>query len=266
MNKLVLCASLCIGLFLAACGDDSNSVEPSLDESSSSIVKSSSSTTTKKSSSSSSVKSSSSAKSSSSVRASSSSKKVEQSSSSAVISGWTGNLLTDFRDGQTYRTVTIGSQTWMAENLNYETARSHCYNDSAEYCAKYGRLYSWWDVVDSACPPGWHLPQKTEFETLLAAVGDSSIAGMKLKSTSGWSNDKDGTDDFSFSMLPAGSRDSGGGYHYKGSGARFWGTAMSATWKSNSLAPCMALYLGHDDVQLNLADKGNGFSVRCVKD
>lgn len=252
MNKLVLCASLCIGLSLAACGDDSNSVEPSLDESSSSIAKSSSSTTSKKTSSSSSVKSSSSAKSSSSTKTSS----------------FTGRMgeMTDSRDGQTYKTVTIGRQTWMAENLNYETARSHCYNDSAEYCAKYGRLYSWYDVVDSACPPGWHLPQKTEFETLLAAVGDSSIAGMKLKSTSGWSNDKDGTDDFSFSMLPAGSRDSGGGYHYKGSEARFWGTAMSATWKSNSLAPCMALYLGHDDVQLNLADKGNGFSVRCVKD
>lgn len=252
MNKLVLCASLCIGLSLAACGDDSNSVEPSLDESSSSIAKSSSSTTSKKTSSSSSVKSSSSAKSSSSTKTSS----------------FTGRMgeMTDSRDGQTYKTVTIGRQTWMAENLNFETEYSSCYNDSTKYCEKYGRLYSWYDAVDSACPTGWHLPKTTEFETLFTAVGDSSIAGMKLKSTSGWSNDKDGTDDFSFSMLPAGSRDSGGGYHYKGSEARFWGTAMSATWKSNSLAPCMALYLGHDDVQLNLADKGNGFSVRCVKD
>ncbi len=255
MNKLVLCASLCIGLSLAACGDDSNSVKPSLDESSSSSVILSGYShegSSESKPSSSSVKSSSSAKSSSSTKTSS----------------FTGRMgkMTDSRDGQTYKTVTIGRQTWMAENLNFETEYSSCYNDSTKYCEKYGRLYSWYDAVDSACPTGWHLPKTTEFETLFTAVGDSSIAGVKLKSTSGWSNDKDGTDDFSFSMLPAGSRDSGGGYHYKGSEARFWGTAMSATWKSNSLAPCMALYLGHDDVQLNLADKGNGFSVRCVKD
>ena len=113
------------------------------------------------------------------------------------------NTLTDTRDGQVYRTVTIGDQVWMAGNLNFETDSSYCYNDSAEYCAKYGRLYRWTAAMD-ACPSGWHLPDLAEWKTLLAAVGGDSIAGTKLKSTSGWNSDGNGTDDFGFTVLPAG--------------------------------------------------------------
>ena len=168
------------------------------------------------------------------------------------------NTLTDTRDGQVYRTVTIGDQVWMAENLNYETDSSFCYNDSAEYCAKYGRLYTWTAAMN-ACPDGWHLPTIDEFETLFATVGGDSIAGMKLKSTSGWNSDGNGTDDFGFTVLPAGGW---GSKNFVGEAAVFW----TSEW-----------YEGYDDyaygirlytdtiVRKGYSHKYIGSSVRCVK-
>ena len=168
------------------------------------------------------------------------------------------NTLTDTRDGQVYRTVTIGDQVWMAENLNFETDSSYCYNDSAEYCAKYGRLYEWSAAMD-ACPSGWHLPDTAEWKTLLAAVGGDSIAGMKLKSTSGWNSDGNGTDDFGFTVLPAGGW---GSKNFVGEAAVFW----TSEW-----------YEGYDDyaygirlytdtiVRKGYSNKYIGSSVRCLK-
>ena len=132
-----------------------------------------------------------------------SSSSVTPQSSDSETSVSTGTM-TDSRDGQTYKTVTIGSQTWMAENLNYETSNSYCYNDSASYCIKYGRFYIW-EAATTACPEGWHLPTKAEFKTLFTAVGGELIAGQKLKSTSGWNDYRgesgNGTDAFAFSAL-----------------------------------------------------------------
>ena len=96
----------------------------------------------------------------------------------------TQGTFTDFRDGQTYRTVKIGEQVWMAENLNFKTDSSWCYNDEESNCQKYGRLYSW-NAARSACPVDWHLPSKAEFETLLKAVGGMESRIRKMKKN-GW--------------------------------------------------------------------------------
>ena len=228
--------------------------------------------------SSSSVKSSSSATSSSSEEAESSSSKTAKP---------TEGTLTDSRDGQTYKTVTIGTQTWMAENLNYQTANSYCYNDNASNCTKYGRLYTWAAAMDSAgtwstngkgcgygktcsptypvrgvCPEGWHLPTQTEWNTLFTAVGGSSTAGEVLKSTSGWNSSGNGSDTYSLSALPAGNRGNNGGFDYEGIYALFW----SSTENNSNNAYNMYLYYYYGDADLSNRIKDYGFSVRCVKD
>ena len=230
--------------------DDNDSVE----ESSSSSVKSWSSSSTK---------SSSSEKSSSSTK-SSSSKKVESSSSkvSEPAEVTTGSM-TDSRDGQTYKTVTIGTQTWMAENLNYESPNSYCYNDSAKYCTKYGRLYTW-SAATTACPEGWHLPTKAEFEALFTAVGGKSTEGKMLKSTTGWTAYSGITneDAFAFSALPAGDGFIGNHYRHEGRKAFFW---SSTYWYSMCLS-----YDGDDayleDGEPDGDDEYYWQSVRCLKD
>ena len=266
MNKFTFIASVCAALFFAACGDDSSSVEPSLDESSSSVVLSSSS--------------------SSAVIPSSSSVSSPMSSWSGGGAGAIGSM-TDSRDGQSYKTVSIGSQTWMAQNLNYETANSYCYSNTPSNCTKYGRLYTWAAAMDSAgtwsangkgcgdaktctptypvrgvCPTGWHLPTKAEFETLFTAVGGSSTAGTKLKSTSGWVENGNGTDGYSFSALPAGYWNRYQSYDYVGSFAAFW----SSTEDDSSYAYSMDLQYNSDYAGLSPWYKYHGYSVRCVKD
>lgn len=221
----------------AACGDDSSSATRPSDESSSSVA-------------------------------------LSSSSSSSVISDVTGNLLKDARDGQTYRIVTIGSQTWMAENLNYaytgvpfngkgftSDSSSWCYDNKDFNCAKYGRLYAW-ATATTICPEGWHLPDTTEWNTLITAVGGQSTAGMKLKSTSGWNGSGNGTDDYSFSALPAGLRSYNGSYYYEGNYAYFW----SSTEYDNFSAFNMSLGYSGDDAYLDDNNKYVGYSVRCVKD
>lgn len=187
------------------------------------------------------------------------SSRVDSSSSSSVIPGLTGNL-TDSRDGQTYKTVAIGNQTWMAENLNYETANSYCYNDESTNCTKYGRLYTWAAAI-TACPSGWHLPDSTEWETLFAAIGGQTTAGKILKSTSGWYDDGNGTDDISFSAKAIGRRNEGGDYYDEGYNAHFW----SSTESDGVYAYNLGLYYNDEHAYLDYKSKTHGYSVRCLQ-
>ncbi|MDY6389935.1 MAG: fibrobacter succinogenes major paralogous domain-containing protein [Fibrobacter sp.] len=169
--------------------------------------------------------------------------------------------LTDTRDDKTYKTVTIGDQTWMAENLNYETGNSYCYDNNAGNCTKYGRLYTW-AAAKKACPEGWHLPSDTEFETLFTAVGGRSTLGAKLKSQTGWRYKGNGTDSFGFSALPAGTRFNDVSYLDEGYIAYFW----SSTEIHSGTACHMYLFYATDYAGLDCCYKYYGFSVRCVKD
>ena len=169
-------------------------------------------------------------------------------------------IMKDTRDGQTYKTVKIGRQVWMAENLNYDIKHSYCYNDSTENCKKYGRFYTW-EAALNACPEGWHLPTKGGFETLRFNVGGSDVAGKMLKSTTGWYDDGNGVDKYGFNVLPAGTRYYDGVFYDAGKYANFW----SASEIDENYA--YDLDLGYRDESADLLnyDKDYANSVRCLR-
>ena len=181
------------------------------------------------------------------------------------------------------KTVTIGSQTWMAENLNYETANSFCYEDNVSNCTKYGRLYTWAAAMDSAgvysenskdcgyghycrvnspargiCPEGWHVPTWAEWYTLYSAIGSTPYA-MQAKGFDNW---PDATDAYGFSALPA-------GHCYQGF---CYGVGKSSSFWSASEGSSEGAYewiLGADEADFSIghgSEKICSFSVRCVKD
>lgn len=175
------------------------------------------------------------------------------------------NTLKDSRDGKAYKTVKIGDQVWMAENLDYETTNSIC--GEMEYLTLYGCLYSW-DDAKTVCPGGWHLPSQSEWNTLIEFVGDSATAGKILKATTTWSDKghyKDGTDDYGFTALPGGVRlPQKGKTHqsFVSSGAFFW----SATEVDDDEAVCLVFRYENDEAKLFENYKDSGVSVRCLKD
>ena len=182
----------------------------------------------------------------------------------SFVDGW----MVDPRDKQLYRVVTIGDQTWMAENLNYKTENSWCGGGIGENegdCTKYGRLCTW-AAANDACPEGWHLPDTTEWNKLFTAVGGKSTAGKKLKSQTGWNDyngtSGNGTDDYGFSAFPAGFRNDDGSFCIEGGSlAYIW----SATEYNSSDAYLMSLYYYSEGAYLGYNYKGNAFSVRCLK-
>jgi len=207
--------------------------------------------------------------------------------------------LTDERDGKTYKTVKIYKKWWMAENLDYADSvktpslkgKSWCYANDLENCAKYGRLYTWAaaidsvkfatdaenpqdcgdgkscknilpDVVQGICPDGWHLPDYDEVSKLLPDVGGYNIAGTVLKSQSGWNEGGNGKDVYGFNVLPAGIRLDDGSFDGVGEGTDFW----SATEQDPETAHTLYFYYEYEYAGVGFYEKGDAFSIRCVKD
>jgi uncharacterized protein (TIGR02145 family) len=155
--------------------------------------------------------------------------------------------------------VTLGGKKWMKKNLNVQTAGSYCYENSPDSCAKYGRLYTW-EAAMTACPSGWHLPSSADWDALVNAVG--SPPGSKLKSKSGWNYDGNGTDEYGFSALPGGRRDSDGYFDDAGDGGSWW----TATENNADYAYLQSMNYYYDYVHSDNGIKSYAWSVRCVGD
>ncbi|MDR0517213.1 MAG: fibrobacter succinogenes major paralogous domain-containing protein [Fibromonadaceae bacterium] len=218
------------------------------------------------------------------------------SSSSSGNGGGSGSLT---YQGKTYRTVVIGTQTWMAENLNYDVSGSKCYDNKTENCDKYGRMYDWSMAMalpsscNSAstscsgqvnakhkgiCPSGWHIPSEADWDKLIRYVDgdtgtsnpyDSRTASWYLNATSGW-NYGNGEDTYGFSALPGGfvlGGFSGGNFSSVGDQGYWW---SSLEEEGNGYYYARFRYVtsnGYDVyVMQYYLDKSSLFSVRCVKD
>jgi uncharacterized protein (TIGR02145 family) len=186
---------------------------------------------------------------------------------------------TDPRDKKTYKTTKIGTQTWMAENLNFNASGSKCGGTvpKEEYyslegkntvnCDKYGRLYNW-NTALNACPKGWHLPSDADWKVLMKFVNpscsgnsDCAKAGTLLKATSGWNKNGNGTDDYGFSALPGGAGDSSY-FNYAGNYGFWWGT----TEYNGSSAYLGFMLYDLEDACWDYNDKSYLLSVRCLQD
>jgi len=178
-----------------------------------------------------------------------------------VLKSLLGTIFTDPRDGKTYKTVTIGKQTWMAENLNYEASSSKVYDNNSANVQKYGRLYNW-ETAKMACPLGWHLPSDKEWQELVDFAGGEKIAGKKLKATSGWVENGNGTDEYGFAALPGGYCRTNGMFQFVGS---FGGWLSSTEENSENVFYRNVGYEQTDIFKYTIA-KTTFFSVRCIKD
>ena len=174
-------------------------------------------------------------------------------------------------DGQTYEIVEIGNQCWMAENLNYETTNSWWYDNSSANGDIYGRLYTW-DAALTACPSGWSLPSDNEWKQMEMALGMSQSEaddtgyrgtdeGEKMKSTSGWNNNGNGTNSSGFNALPGGYRSSSGSFRNLGNRDFWWSSSES----SGTFVWGRYLTYDYDQVNRYYYNNTSGFSVRCLK-
>ncbi|MDR2591794.1 MAG: hypothetical protein LBC59_03200 [Chitinispirillales bacterium] len=152
-------------------------------------------------------------------------------------------------------------EKWMTTNLNVETADSWCYDDDPANCEMYGRLYTLEAAKVACLSVGKRLPTNQEWDALVTAAGGSSTAGKKLKSTSGWNNNGNGTNDFGFSALPGGNRSSDGTFNFADNIGEWW----TATDGGGNDAYHRYIHGSSDNVYERNDRKRYGFSVRCVE-
>ncbi|SHL30362.1 FISUMP domain-containing protein [Fibrobacter sp. UWEL] len=177
---------------------------------------------------------------------------------------------TDERDGYTYRTTTIGDQTWFAENLRYVTkgdssVTAKCFNDDDRYCEVYGGYYMYRSV---SCPDGWHVPSREEWKTLFDEVGGQSTASAKLRARGGWDvnthpNTEKDEDQFGFSAMPAGVYyfgDEGGSTYFRTSDV-----LTDSLGKDRGAVYVVGMNDG-DSSWVGNAMHSTAVSVRCIKD
>ena len=197
------------------------------------------------------------------------------------------------QEGNVYKTIVIGTQEWMAENLNTSIYRNGdaiptnldnaawqnttsgawaYYSNDASYACPYGKLYNWYTCVDARqlCPTGWHVPTDAEWTVLTNYLDGESVAGGKMKTTGTieaatglwYSPNADATNSSGFSGAPGGGRDGSGGYNSIGDDGVWWSSSEFDTfyaWFRN-------LDYSVGNAFRNYLNKRNGFSVRCLRD
>jgi len=186
-------------------------------------------------------------------------------------------------NGKKYKTIEIGDQTWMAENLNLDVPGSECYNKDVAKCAIYGRLYDWetamklpgcnsafcaWQIDakhQGICPDGWHIPSDEDWDKLLSYVGGSPTAGRYLKAAKGWDSydgkPGNGEDKYGFSALPGGYLDD---YFDKFKDVGVLGIWWSTSERSG-MASTQNMISGIEPVMSLLSRKSELNSVRCLQ-
>ena len=224
------------------------------------------------------------------------------------ISAFAQGTFTDSRDGKKYKSVKISKQTWMAQNLDYQGDDGNlgkCYEDKPENCKKYGRLYNWAEAMNidakfnkekwegdtsdvkhqDVCPSGWHLPNTTEWETLVNFAGGKNEdvekklkdAGKKLKAKSGWNppptlvnqnkSAVNGTDNYGFSALPGGLGDPRGSFNWIGYDGYWWSSSSRSRYNGGYYRDRGELLeMDYSSPKIEEEDRSKMFSVRCVKD
>jgi uncharacterized protein (TIGR02145 family) len=173
------------------------------------------------------------------------------------------NSFTDDRDGQSYKVVTIGTQTWMAENLNYDFPDSSwCYNNISDSCDKYGHLYNYY-AAERSCPVGWHLPTDDEAKILEKELG---MNDTEINKSTGLRGINEGTKlkvggSANFNFLLGGQGNSYG-FSFVGEDGYFW------TTMSNSSGGHIVRGLDNSSEKIFRGAIGDqtGISVRCIKD